>query len=267
VFLLTNRSARSDAVNGTALVRQPSSRLAEGIVTHISRTPVDLALARVQHAAYAHALSDSGWVVEQAPVAEDCPDSVFIEDAVVVCEDLAVLTRPGAPARRPEVAGAALAVEALGLRTVRIQEPGLLDGGDVLQAGNTVYAGRGGRTNGGAIRQLRELLAPLGRTVIAVPLSKVLHLKSAVTALPDGTFLLLPDLVPAGLFPAVRPVDEEGGCHVVPLGGDRVLIAASAPRTADLLSDLGFTPVVVDITEFEKLEGCVTCLSVLVPSG
>jgi dimethylargininase len=93
----------------------------------------------------------------------------------------------------------------------------------------------------------------------------VLHLKSAVTALPDGTFLLLPELVPAELFPAVRPVREEGGSHVVPLGGDRVLIAASAPRTAELLQDLGFTPVVVDISEFEKLEGCVTCLSVLLP--
>jgi len=83
--------------------------------------------------------------------------------------------------------------------------------------------------------------------------------------LPDGTFLLLPELVPAGLFPAVRPVTEEAGCHVVPLGGDRVLIAASAPRTAELLGDLGFTPVVVEISEFEKLEGCVTCLSVLLP--
>jgi dimethylargininase len=71
--------------------------------------------------------------------------------------------------------------------------------------------------------------------------------------------------VPAELFPAVRPVAEEAGSHVVPLGGDRVLIAASAPRTAALLEDLGFTPVVVDISEFEKLEGCVTCLSVLLP--
>jgi dimethylargininase len=94
----------------------------------------------------------------------------------------------------------------------------------------------------------------------------VLHLKSAVTALPDGTFLLLPHLVPASLFPAVRPVEEESGCHVVPLGGDRVLIAASAPRTAELIEDLGFTPVVADISEFEKLEGCVTCLSVLLPA-
>jgi dimethylargininase len=252
-------------VNDTALVRPPASRLAEGIVTHISRTPVDLTLARTQHAAYAGALAASGWTVEQAPVADDCPDSVFIEDAVVVCDDLAVLTRSGTPARRPEVPGVARAVQSLGLRTAAIQEPGTLDGGDVLQAGRTVYVGRGGRTNGEAIRQLRGLLAPLGRTVIAVPLGRVLHLKSAVTALPDGTFLLLPDLVPAELFPATRPVTEEGGAHVVPLGGDRVLIAASAPRTADLLVDLGFTPVVTDISEFEKLEGCVTCLSVLVP--
>jgi dimethylargininase len=252
-------------MNGTGLVRAPSSRLAEGIVTHIDRTPVDVALAQQQHAAYADALAASGWTVAQAPTADDCPDSVFIEDTVVVCDDLAVLTRPGAPARRAEVAGAEQAVQSLGLRTARIEEPGTLDGGDVLQAGHLVYVGRGGRTNGEGIRQLRGLLTPQGRTVIAVPLRNVLHLKSAVTALPDGTFLLLPDLVPAELFPAVRPVQEEAGCHVVPLGGDRVLIAASAPRTAELLADLGFTPVVVEISEFEKLEGCVTCLSVLLP--
>jgi dimethylargininase len=253
-------------VNGTALVREPSSRLAEGIVTHIRRSPVDVAVARAQHTAYSEAVAACGWVVAQAPAAEDCPDSVFIEDAVVICEDLAVLTRPGAPARRAEMAGVAPAVRSLGLRTAQIQAPGTLDGGDVLQAGHTVYVGRGGRTNGAGIRQLRALLAPMGRTVIAVPLHGVLHLKSAVTALPDGTFLLLPELVPASLFPAVRPVDEEAGCHVVPLGGDQVLIAASAPRTAGLLDDLGFTPVVVDISEFEKLEGCVTCLSVLLPA-
>jgi dimethylargininase len=115
----------------------------------------------------------------------------------VVCEDLAVLARPGAPARRAEVAGVAQTVQALGLRTARISGPGVLDGGDVPQVGTTVYVGRGGRTDGEGIRQLRRLLAPLGRTVVAVPLGKVLHLKSAVTALPDGTFLMLPGLVPA----------------------------------------------------------------------
>ena len=135
----------------------------------------------------------------------------------------------------------------------------------LARARHAAYADALGRTNGAGIRQLRALLAPLGLTVIAVPLSNVLHLKSAVTALPDGTFLLLPQLVPAGLFPAVRPVQEESGCHVVPLGAGRVLIAASAPRTAQLLDNLGFTPVVADISEFEKLEGCVICLSVLLP--
>jgi dimethylargininase len=253
-------------MNGTSVVRPPGRRLAEGIVTHISRTAVDVDRAREQHAAYVGALETSGWAVRQAPPAEDCPDSVFVEDTVVVCAGLAVLTRPGAPQRRAEVDGVAQVMASLGLRTERIEAPGTLDGGDVLQAGNAVYVGRGGRTNGEGIRQLRALLTPLGRTVIGVPLGEVLHLKSAVTALPDGTFLLLPDLVPAGLFPAVRPVAEESGCHVVPLGGDRVLIAASAPRTAELLGDLGFTPVVVDISEFEKLEGCVTCLSVLIPT-
>jgi dimethylargininase len=251
-------------MNGTSVVRLPSSRLADGIVTYISRTEVDLNLAKRQHAAYVAALEVSGWAVKHAPDAEDCPDSVFVEDTVVVCDDLAVLTRPGAPQRRAEVDGVAPVLASLGLRTARIEAPGTLEGGDVLQAGATVYVGRGGRTNSEGIRQLRALLAPLGRTVTGVPLGEVLHLKSAVTALPDGTFLLLPDLVPAGLFPAVRPVTEESGCHVVPLGGDRVLIAASAPRTAASLEDLGFTPVVVDISEFEKLEGCVTCLSVLI---
>jgi dimethylargininase len=252
-------------VNGTALVRAPSSRLDEGIVTHLARTAVDVALAREQHAAYTEAVAACGWTVEQAPAADDCPDSVFIEDTLVVCDDLAVLTRPGAAERRPEVTAVAALVRSKGYRTAAIEEPGTLDGGDVLQAGRTVYVGRGGRTNGAGIRQLRALLAPLGRTVVAVPLGAVLHLKSAVTALPDGTFLLLPQLVPAGLFPAVRPVEEEAGCHVVPLDADRILIARSAPRTAGLLADVGFIPVVVDIGEFEKLEGCVTCLSVLLP--
>jgi dimethylargininase len=256
----------SDLLNGTALVRAPSGRLAEGIVTHIARSPVDVAVAREQHAAYAAALAAAGWAIGRIPAAEDYPDSVFVEDTVVVCEDLAVLARPGAAARRAEVGGTAQVIASLGFRTAQIEDPGTLDGGDVLQAGTTVYVGRGGRTNSEGIRQLRSLLAPLGRAVVAVPLRNVLHLKSAVTALPDGTFLLLPRLVPAALFPAVRPVEVESGCHVVPLGGDQVLIAASAPRTAELIEDLGFTPVVADISEFEKLEGCVNCLSVMLPT-
>jgi dimethylargininase len=130
-----------------------------------------------------------------------------------------------------------------------------------------VYVGRGGRTNAEGIRQLRRHAATRGRTVVAVPLYRVLHLKSAVTALPDGTLVAAdPTLCDTAPLPTLRPVPEEGGSHVVPLGGGAVLMAASAPRTAEMLEDLGFDVVAVDIGEFEKMEGCVTCLSVLVPN-
>jgi dimethylargininase len=252
-------------LGGMALVRRPGPRLAEGLVTYIERTPVDVPRAHAQHEAYVAALASHGWRVREVAPADDCPDAVFVEDTVIVCGDLAVLTRPGAPPRRPEVAAVAEAVHGLGLRIACIDEPGTLDGGDVLQVGSTVYVGQGGRTNPDGIRQLRRLLSTVDANVIAVPLGPVLHLKSAVTALPDGTCLTLPGLVRSGLLPAVQTVPEESGAHVVLLGGDDVLIAASAPRTAELVADLGYTPVVVDISEFERLEGCVTCLSVLIP--
>ncbi len=259
----------SSQSRGVALVRAPGPRLAEGTVTHIERVPVDVDLARRQHVAYVEALAANGWTPVAVEAADGHPDAPFIEDAVVVVDDLAVLTNPGSPHRRGEVAGARGAVQSLGLRTASIEEPGHLDGGDVLQVGTTVYVGRGGRTDAAGIRQLRDLLASLGRTVVPVPLRAVLHLKSAMTALPDGTLIGLTDLVDAAGLPTLRPPLEEPGCHAVPLGGSKILMAASAPRTAHWLEDLGFEVVAVDISEFEKLEGCVTCLSVLVsaPGG
>jgi dimethylargininase len=252
---------------GTALVRAPGARLAEGIVTHLQRRSVDVDLARQQHESYVAALAARGWRPSLVESADDCPDAVFVEDTVVIVDDLAVLTRPGAAQRRAEVAGTEAAVRALGLRVERIEALGTLDGGDVLQVGRTVYVGRGGRTNGEGIRSLRRLLEPLGRTVVPVELSGVLHLKSAVTALPDGTLLGLPDLVDSSGLPTFRVPPEEPGAHVLPLGAGTVLLAASAPATAKWLDDLGFDVVTIDIGEFEKLEGCVTCLSVLCPSG
>ncbi|GIF70812.1 dimethylargininase [Asanoa siamensis] len=252
-------------ITGTALVRAPSPRLADGIVTHIERSPIDVGLARRQRDAYRAALADAGWSVVDVAPADDCPDSVFVEDTLVVCGGLAVVTRPGAPERRPEVQGARAAAEALLLDVVEIQAPGTLDGGDVLQVGDHVYVGVGGRTNEAGFAQLRDHLATRGRTTTPVTLHGVLHLKSAVTALPDGTLVALPGLVDIRALPPLLPVEEEAGCHVVPLGDERVLIAASAPRTADLIHRLGFAPVVVDISEYEKLEGCVTCLNVLIP--
>jgi dimethylargininase len=259
------QSGSASASRGVALVRMPSPQLAEGELTHIERTPVDAELAGAQWDEYIATLSLAGWdVVDVAPAPEH-PDSVFIEDAVVVFGDTAVVASPGAESRRGEIVGAEASVRELGLRVERIELPGTLDGGDVLKVGTTVYVGRGGRTNGEGIRQLRALVAPLGYTVVAVPVTKALHLKSAVTALPDGTVIGFPPLVDdSSVFARFLPVPEETGVAVVVLTEDTVLMAASAPKSAALIESLGYRVITVDISEFEKLEGCVTCLSVRV---
>ena len=239
--------------------------MADGIVTYVDRIPADAALAARQHERYVAALADSDWGIREVAPADDLPDSAFVEDTVVVLGDLAVLARPGAPERRAEVAGTEEMLRSLGLRIARFEAPGTLDGGDVLQVGATIYVGLGGRTNEEGISQLRRHAAGVGRTVVSVTLHGVLHLKSAVTALPDGRIVGSdPSLVDAASLTALRQMPEEGGSHVVPLGGRTVLMAESAPRSAELLDGWGFDVVTVDISEFEKLEGCVTCLSVLV---
>jgi dimethylargininase len=247
---------------GHALVRRPSPRLAERLLTHLDRVEVDLVLAAEQWAAYVAALETCGWPTTEVEPAPDCPDSVFVEDTVVMYGDLAIVTNPGAAQRKPEISGTAATLAALGYRIVTLTA-GSLDGGDVLKIADRVYVGRSGRTDAAGVAELRSILGPLGAKVTAVPVTKSLHLKSAVTALPDGTVIGFPPVVDdPGFFPHFRAMPEEGGAHVVDLGAGRLLMADSAPRSTELLADLGYTPIVVGISEFEKLEGCVTCLSV-----
>ena len=245
-----------------ALVRRPSPRLADGLLTHLDRVPVDVGLAGEQWSWYVHALTDNGWAAVEVPAADDCPDGVFVEDTVVMIGSTAVLTRPGADTRRAETSGTAETLAAAGF-DVRPMRAGALDGGDVLKVGDRIYIGRTLRTSAAGIAEFRRIAEPLGVTVVAVPVTKVLHLKSAVTALPDGTIIGYPQLVDDSAFwPHFRPMPEEPGSHVVDLGQGRLLLSSAAPRSAELFADLGYTPVPVDISEFEKLEGCVTCLSV-----
>jgi dimethylargininase len=247
----------------TALVRRPGPSLVDGIVTHQEPQPIDLALATAQWEAYVDALRAAGWDIAEVEPADDCPDAVFVEDALVVFGDLAVVTRPGAPSRAGEVSGAERAATAQGLEVVCIEPPATLDGGDVLKVGRTVYVGRTARTSDDGIEQLRTILAPRGWDVVGVPVTSVLHLKSAVTALPDGTIVGHPDHVDdASVYEQFLAVPEPAGAHVVLLGDRHLLMAAGAPATADLYRTLGYRPVEVDISEFEKLDGCVTCLSV-----
>ena len=246
-----------------ALVRRPGPRLAEGLLTHLARTPVDVDLALRQWDGYVAALRAEGWETIEVPPADDCPDAVFVEDTVVAYGDLAVVTRPGAEERRAETAATEETLRGLGFRIARIEPPGTLDGGDVLKHDGTVWVGLGGRTNRDGADQLAAHLAPLAARVVPVPVTRVLHLKSAVTALPDGTVVGHEPLVDdPTVWDPFLPVPEESGAHVVLLDGGTVLMATDAPRSRELFERRGLRVVAVDISEFEKLEGCVTCLSV-----
>ena len=231
---------------------------------------MDVELARVQWQGYVDAFRATGWTVTEVDPADDHPDGVFVEDTVVLFDDLAVLTSPGAGSRVGEVASTeralhALAAEGLRVELARITPPGHLEGGDVLKIGRTAYVGASSRTDVEGITQLRALVEPRGWTVVPVPVTRVLHLKSGVTALPDGTVIgWKPNVDDPSAFADFLPVPEEHGTAVVDLGGGAVVMSADAPRTAALLRDRGWAVTQVEISEFEKLEGCVTCLSVRV---
>ncbi len=248
-----------------ALVRRPGPLLTQGLVTHIERSELDYPRAVEQWLGYVGVLKTNGWQVEEVETSDDWPDAVFIEDTVVVFGDLAVITRPGAEERRPEVEGAERSITGHVKRIARITAPATLDGGDVLKVGPTVYVGLSDRTNQGGIDQLAALLPD--RRVVAVPVTKVLHLKSAVTALPDGTVIGHEPLVDdPTMFEAFLAVPEESGSAVVDLGEGRLLMADDCPASVALIESRGYDVATVDVSEFQKLEGCVTCLSVRIRS-
>lgn len=250
-------------VSPRILARRPSPLLAAGELTHLDRVPVDAGLALAQWHGYVDAFRGRGWDVTEIAPADEHPDGVFVEDAVVIFGDLAVTASPGAGSRRGELATVTPVLDAMALAIHRIELPGTLDGGDVLKVGRTAYVGRSARTNDAGVEQLRAIVAPAGWTVVAVPVTKVLHLKSAVTALPDGTIIgRRENLDDPAVFAGLLEVPEEHGSAVVDLGGGALVMSADAPRTAALLRSRGYDVVAVPITEFEKLEGCVTCLSV-----
>lgn len=247
-----------------ALVRPPARTLENGIVVFIDQQPIDVDLARQQWRGYVSALESNGWPTVEVEQDDDLPDSVFVEDAVVMFDDLAVVTNPVQAARNPETVAAEAAVRALGYETVALSR-GHLDGGDVLKVGRQVYVGLTGTTDAAAVAELTEILTPRGWSVTAVPVTRALHLKSAITALPDGTVIgYRPVVDDPSLFPSYLEVPEEPGAHVVVLDDHTVLMSSAAPATAELLAARGLDVIGVDIGEFEKLEGCVTCLSVRV---
>lgn len=246
-------------------MRAISPRLAEGELTHLERSPIDIDAARAQHGTYARALGALGCDVREVEAAPEYPDSVFIEDTAVVFDEIAVITRPGAPSRRGETAGVERALAPL-RPLARIVGSGTLDGGDVLVVGKRVFVGRTGRTNQEGIAQLGAVLAPFGYVVEAVDVNGCLHLKTAVTALDDRTVLVNPAWIAADALAGLARVEvdpaEPMGANVVRIG-DALLYGAAYPRTLARLVARGYAPVCVDASEVAKAEGAVTCCSLI----
>ena len=254
-----------------ALVRRPGPRLAEGLVTHIERSEIDLDLALRQWDGYVAALRDEGWETIEVPPADDCPDAVFVEDTVVVYGDLAVISRPGADERRPETAAAEETLARLGYRIARIEAPGTLDGGDVLKHDGTVWVGLGGRTN-----RSGSTSSPRTWTARRRGGRRTAHQGAAPQVGRHRAARRHRRRLPAaGRRPAVWPrcstSPRSPASHVVLLDEQTVLMSTQRTAHGRAVHGRGLRVVAVDLTEYEKLEGCVTCLSVrlrgLAPSG
>jgi dimethylargininase len=204
--------------------------------------------------------------VRHLPSLDDHPDAVFVEDAAVVVDEVALVARPGAESRRGEVATVEDALRAL-RPLARLEAPATLDGGDVLRVGRRVWVGRSSRTNAKGARRLREILSPLGYDVRETAFTGCLHLKSAATAAADDLVVVNPAWVEPSLFAPLRHIAvhpaEPFAANVLRLG-DSVLVPADAPRTADRLRGAGIRIAPVDMSELAKAEGGLTCCSILV---
>ena len=249
----------------TAITREINPALDKGELTFLTRSVIDVDLARVQHQHYRDALVRLGCRLISVPTAVGLADSLFIEDTAVVLAEVAVLCRPGAASRRPEV-GTVAKVLSKYRDTRIIRVPGMLDGGDVLVVGKLIYAGVSTRSNHDGIEQLHEIVSAFGYEVIKIDNRRCLHLKSAVSEIATGTLLINPDWVDPSAFTRHELIHVAAGeAHAANAlrVGQGLIYPASFPRTVEKLRSLSFDPVLVDVSELQKAEGAVTCCSLI----
>lgn len=250
----------------TAITRAVSPSMEACELTFLQREPIDVARAREQHRAYEACLAELGVEVISLPAEPEYPDAVFVEDAAIVLDEVAVMTRLGAPSRRGESETLARVLERY--RPLRwMGEPATLDGGDVMVAGKTLFVGVTARSNAAGIGQLAAEVEPFGYQVRPVVVRGCLHLKSACSYIGDAV-LVHRAWVDEAPFAGLRLVDvpEECGANVLAIG-QTVLVPAAAPRTAELLCGLGRQVRLLDNSELTKAEGALTCCSLVFTAG
>jgi len=239
--------------------------LANCELTHLPRQPFDLGLAAQQHRGYVDALAATGIQMSVLPEDPALPDAMFVEDTAIILNELIIVCRPGCASREPEVEKILPVLTSLG-NLIKIQPPGTLDGGDVLVVDKTLFVGRSGRTNSEGLRQLEAATRAFGYRVVPVTIRGCLHLKTAVTCVAPGLLLANShwvDLTPfAGFELLATPQSEPWSANTLPVN-EVVLTLASSPRTIDLLQSKRLNIRPVDISELQKAEAGLTCLSLL----
>jgi dimethylargininase len=247
-----------------AIVRIPGENFAQGLTTALLGAPVyDQVL--IQHARYCDALQACGLVLTTLEVDPDHPDSTFVEDTAVLTAHSAILTRPGARSREGEVAAIRFAVSRFFPAALEIQAPGTVDGGDICEAENHFFLGISQRTNEEGIRQLAAHLAREGYTSSVIDvrgINSILHLKSGVSYIGDNTLVVMEEMAP--LFPGyelIRVAEEDSYAANCIRVNERVLVAAGYPRLTAELRARGFLPLELEMSEFQKMDGGLSCLS------
>ena len=251
-----------------AIVRPPAPNFSTGLTTADLGTP-DYDFALAQHEAYCLALERSGLTLTRLAPDPLHPDSTFVEDTAVLTNQCAVLTRPGAPSREGEVASIKKVLTDFYSDVLSIQPPGTVDGGDVCEAGDHFFIGISRRTNEAGAQQLAELLAPFGYTTSFVDISKsgtngILHLKSGLSYIGDQRLVVIEALADRAEFSKYDLVlvndDEMYAANCVRVN-DHVLLAAGYPVLDGKLRELGYQTIALEMSEFEKMDGGLSCLS------
>jgi len=242
-----------------------SPKIRDCEITFIERQPIDYELALRQHDEYCAPLSRCGVEIKRLSINLDYPDSCFVEDTAIVVDELAVITSPGAESRRGETA-AIKSELAKYKETVSISLPATIDGGDVLRVEKELFVGLSNRTNAQGIEELARILKPFDYRVYPVKLTDCLHLKSAVTALNDETLIINPHWIDLEPFKKFRllytPEDEPWAANSLCVG-NRIFLQAGFPRMAEIVQKLHEDIEILNISEFQKAEAALTCLSII----
>jgi dimethylargininase len=248
-----------------AITRRISPRFNECEITHIDRTPIDLGVAEAQHQEYVQALKALRCEVIELPAEPDLPDSVFVEDTAFILPEVAVITRPGADSRKPEIESIIQALLPHKL-LLQVTAPASVDGGDVLILGKNIYIGMSLRSNPEAVEQIQSLLKDFGYTVSGVEMHDCLHLKTALTKVDDQTVLINPAWVDTAAFKSFQWIEvdpsEPFAANCLPVNG-QIIYPTSFPKTTKKLETHGCVIMPVQVDELAKAEGAVTCCSLI----